>query len=923
MFTDSFFSEFSVIAAIMIVLISISDHRTGMSSLAKAAYNSFVRVVLAFLVVDMLRGLILNGFWNISDTGAHIINTIWLTGLTVIAYSWVGFCEAFYNTDYQFSFWKRLVFAIPTIGVLVFSYLSILNGLVYSVVNGKYIMGPLKYLPVGVYTFYYLIALIRIVINLRKQGFSERKFALLTIFTVCIPYTLSIFQYMRPKVPYAAVGYLCFFVVFRMFGTNLSYEQELIEQKKSNEAEKRLLLNIYSALSRKYTSICYVNSQGVLVPVRFNPLGEKYYGHYFENQPDVTTAVLSYINRTVYPDDAAELMKYSDHKKLVAEIPPNSEKKLFFRTVRLDGDIRYYEMKIVRVETEGGPSFVVGFGDCQDQMLEQLAKEAEAQKKLYAEKQKDAIIKSMTGDFDCIIYAHFDREEFEKVFSSRKWSKLTAEWKKVSSLTEWLELFCEKYVLPDDREVFRNLVEPKLVKSELKKSTVHYVNFRLVTEEGTEEYYQIKFISPQKRRDVIIGFHNITTSMQKELEHRDKLSMALEEANQANDAKSRFLFNMSHDIRTPMNAIIGFTDQALKNINNTPKAIDYLSKVTTASNYLLDLINNVLDMSRIDSGKMTFEEHYVNIIEDITKFMPMMEEMASKKEIELTCEFLNVSNPDIWLDEVHMNQVALNLIGNAIKYTRNGGRVKVQFAQKYSRRKNVGSYELKVIDNGIGMSREFQAHIYEPFTREHSTTASKIQGTGLGMSITKRIVEMLNWDIKLDSHVGKGTTVTVSFDARYYDPIEDKKESRPVLPLIDIKGLRTLVVEDNELNRELAQSILTEQGFVVETAEDGVYAVDKIRENEPGYYDFVLMDVQMPKMDGYEATRNIRALTDERSKVPIIAMTANAFAEDKQHAIEAGMDGHIAKPINITAMLSTISEVISSRRNNNLDKAEK
>jgi len=528
-------------------------------------------------------------------------------------------------------------------------------------------------------------------------------------------------------------------------------------------------------------------------------------------------------------------------------------------------------------------------------------------------------------------------------------------------------------------------------------------------------------------------------------EQNRKLEIALQHEGAANRAKREFLFNMSHDIRTPMNAIIGFTSLAATHIDNREQVLDYLKKISTSSQHLLSLINDVLDMSRIESGKVKIEEKAVHLPDLVHDVRSIIQPNVAAKRLSLFIDTMDIEDEDIITDPLRLNQILLNILSNAIKFTPTGGMISIRIAQKNGAPKGCVCYEFRIKDNGIGMSEEFQKHIFEEFSREESSTVSGIQGTGLGMSITKNIVDLMGGTIALTSEPGKGSEfiVTLCFTrsgqeaepkqlpqleglralvadddtdtclnvstmlskigmrpewtisgkeavirTKYaveqgdefsvyiidwlipdmngieivrqirkvignrcpiiiltaYDWADIEDEARaagvtafcekplflselrrvlaepfraepaaePAQPTAaDLKGKKLLLVEDNELNREIALEILKEAGFVVDTAEDGAVAVQKIKQAAPGQYDLILMDIQMPNLDGYEATRQIRALPDaEKASIPIFAMTANAFEEDRQNALEAGMNGHIAKPLDVPHLLRVLADAL-------------
>ena len=545
---------------------------------------------------------------------------------------------------------------------------------------------------------------------------------------------------------------------------------------------------------------------------------------------------------------------------------------------------------------------------------------------------------------------------------------------------------------------------------------------------------------------VMVVSKEITSQVQKQREQRQALQDALMQAQHANKAKTTFLSNMSHDIRTPMNAIIGFTTIAVTHIDNREQVRDCLRKVLSSSNHLLSLINDILDMSRIESGKVQIKEQECNISEMMHNLVNIIQPQVKAKRLEFFIDTFEVVNEDVIADALKMNQVFINLLSNAVKYTPAGGTVSFRIMQKTTFRHGYGDYVFIIKDNGIGMSPEFVKHIFEPFEREATATQSGIQGTGLGMAITKNIVEMMNGKILVESEPGKGSTFTVEFTLKLQDieknaeqlkelhglramvvdddfnvcesvskmlkqlgmraewttsgreavyraksaaeegdsyhtyivdwqmpemsgvetarrirsivgediPIiiltaydwsdieEEAKEAgitafcaKPLFmsdlksalfaannlndkddnvaswTLADFTGKRVLLVEDIELNREIAEVILEEAGFEVESAPDGTDAVSMVSQSEEYYYDVILMDVQMPIMNGYEATRTIRMMQRNDVKtLPIIAMTANALEEDKEAAIKNGMNAHISKPLDMDIFISVLSQYL-------------
>ena len=411
-------------------------------------------------------------------------------------------------------------------------------------------------------------------------------------------------------------------------------------------------------------------------------------------------------------------------------------------------------------------------------------------------------------------------------------------------------------------------------------------------------------------KDFFMQQENSEQEYKKSLEQKNAaLELAVQRETKANLAKREFLFNMSHDIRTPMNAIIGFTALAQTHIDDRDQVEDYLKKISVSSQHLLSLINDVLDMSRIENGKVTLETKPVHLPELVEDIGDAIQVGADKKHISFTVDTAGMKNEDVIADPLRLEQILINVLANAVKFTPDGGQISLRIVQKDTASAGFADFEFHIKDNGIGMSEEFQKHIFEQFARERTSTVSKIQGTGLGLSITKSLVDMMGGRITVESEPGRGSEFTISL--RF--PVGEAKAGQmiPVSKASDFTGKKLLVVEDNELNLEIASTLLEEAGFEVDTAGNGKIAVEKVEAASAGRYDLILMDVQMPEMDGYEATRRIRALPDKKkAAIPIVAMTANAFEEDQKNALNVGMNGHIAKPLDIQKLFQVLSELL-------------
>ncbi len=403
---------------------------------------------------------------------------------------------------------------------------------------------------------------------------------------------------------------------------------------------------------------------------------------------------------------------------------------------------------------------------------------------------------------------------------------------------------------------------------------------------------------------VLFANRDVTDEKIRELRQEKELREAKLKAESANHAKSSFLFNMSHDIRTPMNAIIGYAELASRHLEDTEKLDRYLEKIQVCGEELLSLLNNVLNLARIENNKIEMEYTVSNVYESFENYVTMFQQQAESKNQTLSLTE-QIMYPYVYMDAPHLSEICLNIISNAIKYTNDGGTISCNVSQTASEKEDWCNLIITVTDNGIGMSEEFQKHVFEAFERERNSTFNHIEGSGIGMGITKKLVELMGGTIEVKSKQDEGSAFTVTIPCRKASE-EDflVKKNNNLRDKNCLDGVRILLVEDNEINREIAVELLTEEGCIVETAGDGAACIDMIEKAEADYYKIVLMDIQMPIMNGYDAALIIRKLKDtKKSRLPIIAMTANAFAEDVNKALSAGMNDHVAKPINMNILV--------------------
>lgn len=414
---------------------------------------------------------------------------------------------------------------------------------------------------------------------------------------------------------------------------------------------------------------------------------------------------------------------------------------------------------------------------------------------------------------------------------------------------------------------------------------------------------------------LVCVYHILQNQRAKDREQQMLLRKSAAAAEAANKAKSAFLFNMSHDIRTPMNAIIGYAELSRNHLHEPDKLSEYLSNIRTCGQKMLSIIDNILEIARIENNQIVLEESICNIEESFDSCIVMFNTAVQEKHQTITVH-KQVANPYVYIDSSHLSEIVLNVISNTIKYTGQNGKIDCCLTQKPHEDANWCYMEISIADNGIGMSEEFQAHIFESFSREHSSTISGIEGTGLGMGIVKNLVDLMHGTIEIQSSPGKGSTFTICIPCRTARKEEaEPRKSSSDRPQKTLAGKMILLAEDNDLNAEIAIELLSEEGLLVDRVSNGVACVEKLEKAAPDFYDLILMDIQMPVMNGYDATRKIRQLEDPfRSSIPIIAMTANAFAEDRQKALFVGMNDHVAKPVDMNVLIPVLEKHIRTKK---------
>ena len=528
-------------------------------------------------------------------------------------------------------------------------------------------------------------------------------------------------------------------------------------------------------------------------------------------------------------------------------------------------------------------------------------------------KMVDRILSAVTDDFVFLVEVDV-KTRIEKIFFVSKGPHPQWSDKKTHKYDESIKEYADVVVAPEDRKRFLEVTEFNALMEYFKNNDNEFIIEYDVIVNGGRRRYQGKFtlsLQDPEGAKIYVGVRDITLIEEERTEYNRKLMSALAQAEEANKGKSYFLFNMSHDIRTPLNAIIGYSELAKNHLDEKEVLDDYIYKIQTCGRQLLGLIGDVLDMAKIESGNLEISEKPCLCQDLMSDIMISVNESAKKKGLEFEASG-NACHSTILCDKVKVQKILLNILSNAVKYTPQGGKISLSVQEKIREDEGLSDFTFVVKDNGIGISKEFLPYIFNSFSRERNATISGLSGTGLGMTITKRLVDAMGGKIEVESQQNIGTTVTVSITFSRLVGLEEKREE--IIPDAFLKDIRVLLVEDNEINGEIASEMLRELKVNVDLVTNGKECIDALLEKDAGYYDLVLMDIQMPVMDGYEATRIIRRFSDKDKRlIPVIAMTANAFEEDKQKAFQSGMNGHLAKPVEMRHLIQALKSAIGKK----------
>ena len=629
----------------------------------------------------------------------------------------------------------------------------------------------------------------------------------------------------------------------------------------------------------------------------------------------------------VHPDD---LKAVEESIRSQVEASQHDFDYVEYRVRRRDGSIRWIEDygHFVQTESEGG-IFYVFLGDAtekreslmeektrlmnerleRERKLRHLIEEYDKERTLINEEylRQLEVIEGLSVNYEAICYVDLDRDQVIPYRLSVRTAALFYNKLTDRAYSSYATGYVDMWVHPEDRELVTKATSPEYLKEKLEDCLTFYINYRVLVS-GELQYIQLRVVNVSHEEgvcQVVMGYRRVDEEIQQQMEQQSLLAEALAKANLAINSKNTFLSNMSHDMRTPLHAIFGFTSLAKLNLENTAEAADYLDRVETASRQLLDMIDKVLEVSSLDGETAELEETECDLRQTVGDVYSFLEPQAQEKDISFTLNCDSLRHNIVFTDQEKLRQLVMYLANNALTYTNPGGRVSIRVEEGEELSAEYAVYRITVEDTGIGISSEFLDKLFEPFSREKNTTLGGVHGIGLGLTIAKNIVDMMGGVLSVQSAIDKGSTFTAAFRFRVQAWHASARKQAE-----EGAAFRILLVEDNEINREIEMELLGELGFEIDPAENGMIALEKMRDSDPDYYDVVLMDLQMPVMDGWQASVAIRALPDKaKARVPIIALSANALERDLRKSRECGLDAHLRKPMDLALLLRTMEEL--------------
>ncbi|MCI8925360.1 MAG: response regulator [Lachnospiraceae bacterium] len=577
-----------------------------------------------------------------------------------------------------------------------------------------------------------------------------------------------------------------------------------------------------------------------------------------------------------------------------------------YRIVRKDGTIRWLEDYGHFIHSESaGDVFYVFVGDATEKKNQQKLISQEYLRRL-------EVIKGLSVNYESILYVDLEKDEVLPYRLSARTKKQFGRELRARKYLDFITSYINTWVHPEDRQTLSQSVSLPYIRAKLLRAKSYSINYRILTgEEST--YLQLRIVNVSNGRhisQIIMGYRGIDEDIQREMEQKKMLEEALHSANLAIAAKQTFLSNISHDMRTPLNAILGYTALAKEYISDTNAVLDYLSKIDTSGRQLLDFIEKVLDVTWTESNDTRISETECSLTAIIQDIYNSFRQKAEDKNIHFSTDTSALIHYDVYGDPEKISHLLRNLVSNAINFTNPDGIVSITATETKNLASSYATFQFIIKDNGIGISKDFQENLFEPFEREKNTTISGISGSGLGLAIAKNLVDLMGGSIHVDSTVGCGSTFTVTLRLPIQDqPLSADSATEDILT--QLLNQKILLVEDNEINLEIETELLSGLGLIIDTAENGKDAIEKVASSTPNEYSLILMDIQMPIMDGWQAAKAIRELDNPAlARIPIIALSANAFESDKRASIESGMNAHLPKPLDIPYLLETVAKIL-------------
>ena len=577
-----------------------------------------------------------------------------------------------------------------------------------------------------------------------------------------------------------------------------------------------------------------------------------------------------------------------------------------YRIVRKDGTIRWLEDYGHFIHSESaGDIFYVFVGDATEKKNQQKLISQEYLRRL-------EVIKGLSVNYESILYVDLEKDEVLPYRLSARTKRQFGRELRARKYLDFITSYINTWVHPEDRQMLSQSVSLPYIRAKLLRAKSYSINYRILTgEEST--YLQLRIVNVSNSRhisQIIMGYRGIDEDIQREMEQKKMLEEALHSANLAIAAKQTFLSNISHDMRTPLNAILGYTALAKEYISDSNTVLDYLSKIDTSGRQLLDFIEKVLDVTWTESNDTRISETECSLTAIIQDIYNSFRQKAEEKNIHFSTDLSALTHYDVYGDPEKISHLLRNLVSNAINFTNPGGIVSIAATETKNLASSYATFQFIIKDNGIGISKDFQESLFEPFEREKNTTISGISGSGLGLAIAKNLVDLMGGSIHVDSTVGCGSTFTVTLRLPIQDqPLSADSATEDILP--QLLNQKILLVEDNEINLEIETELLSGLGLIIDTAENGKDAIEKVAGSTPNEYSLILMDIQMPIMDGWQAAKAIRELDNPAlARIPIIALSANAFESDKRASIESGMNAHLPKPLDIPYLLETVAKIL-------------